>query len=194
MVFGNMANVREIMASTKQETIYAMRVPRALRLADITKRTGLSTAEVKRFNPALVRQVPARATVYLPKYVKAFGPDVSFWHRPATAAYTAVLEDFLQLEPGAERWDDASFQPVMRRFQQRFRATATEEGTVMATVLEFVLQDEDTRGAILAEFRASPEVRSLFLRAVRERDETLGPTNLACSPAGDVQLASSRSC
>jgi hypothetical protein len=194
MVFGNMANVREIMASTKQETIYAMRVPRALRLADITKRTGLSTADVKRFNPALVRQVPARATVYLPKYVKAFGPDVSFWHRPATAAYTAVLEDFLQLEPGAERWDDASFQPVLRRFQQRFRATATEEGTVMATVLEFVLQDEDTRGAILAEFRASPEVHSLFLRAVRERDETLGPTNLACSPAGDVQLASSRSC
>ncbi len=194
MVFGNMANVREIMASTKQEPIYAMRVPRAMRLADVTSRSGLSAAVVRRFNPALVRQVPARATLYLPMYVKAFGPDVSFWHRPATAAFTAALDEFLQLEPGAERWDDAAFRPVLRTFQQRFRATKTEEGTVMAPVLEFVLQDEDVRGAILAEFRASSAVQVLFERGVRARDELVGPIRQACAPAGDVQLASARSC
>lgn len=194
MVFGNMANVREIMASTKQEKIYAMRVPRALRIADITRRTKLSTSEVKRYNPALVRQVPARATVYLPMYVKDFGPDVSFWHRPPSAAYTTVLNEFLQLEGGAARWDSAAFAPVLRRFEQRFRATKTEEGTVMATVLAFVLQDEVIRGNILAEFRASSEVRSLFERGVRERDAVMGPAGLACSPTGDVQLASRRTC
>ena len=193
MVFGNMANVREIMASTRQEKIYGMRVARTMKLADITRRTGLSADEVRRFNPALVRQVPARATLYLPKYVKEFGPDVSFWHRPASAAYAAVLDDFVGLEPGAERWDDAAFAPVLREFQQRFRATKTEEGTIMATVLEFVLQDENTRGAILAEFRASSDVRSLFDRAVRERDTLLAPSGLACSPASDIRLASGRS-
>ena len=38
---------------------------------------------VRRFNPALIRQVPARATLYLPVYVAAFGENVTFWHRPA---------------------------------------------------------------------------------------------------------------
>jgi hypothetical protein len=195
MVFGNMANIRQLIASARQERIYAMRVSRTWRIADIARRTRLSTDEVRRFNPALVRQVPAGATLYLPVYVKDFGPDVAFWHRPATAAYTAVLEDFLQLEAGAERWDDRSFEPVLRGFQQRFRATRTEEGAVMATILQFVMDDAYTgqRGSILAEFRASGEVRSLFERGVRERDALNGPTELACSPASDVRLASGRS-
>lgn len=194
MVFGNMANVREIMASTPQEKIYAMRVPRAVPLADIARRARLSTAEVRRFNPALVRQVPKNATLYLPKYMKEFGPDVSFWHRAPTAAYTETLEEFLNLEPGPERWSDPSFVAVLRKFQQRFRATKTEEGTVMATVLEFVLEDEATRGTILAEFRDNPEVRRIFERAVRERDEVMGPMLAACSPAGDVRLVSRTTC
>jgi hypothetical protein len=170
-----------------------MRTPRAIRLVDITRRTGLSADEVRRFNPALVRQVPARATLYLPTYVRDFGPDVAFWHRPAGAAYSAVLEEFLALEPGPERWDDRRFEPVLREFQRRFRATETEEGTVMATVLGYVMDETYTseRAAILAEFRASGEVQRLFERAVRERDE-LNPANVACSPNADVQLASRR--
>ena len=194
MVFGNMINVRQLMAANSQQRIHAMRVPRALRLADITRRTGLSADEIRRFNPALVRQVPARATLYLPTYVKDFGPDVAFWHRPATTAYATVLADFLELESGPERWDDPSFETVLREFQRRFRATNTEEGAVMATALAYVIDETyaSERAAILAEFRASGEVQRLFDRAVRERDALNRPENVACSPNADVQLASGR--
>jgi hypothetical protein len=194
MVFGNMVNVRQLLAASDQEPIYAMRVPRTLRLADIAKRTRLSVDEVRRFNPALVRQVPTGATLYLPMYVKEYGPDVAFWRRPASAAYSSVLDEFLQLESGAERWDDRAFEPVLRDFQRRFRATNTEEGIVMAIVLAYVMDEAYTseRGAILAEFRASVDVHRLFDRAVRERDALHGPTGLACSPNSDVRLASAR--
>jgi hypothetical protein len=193
MVFGNMINVRQLMAATSQRRVYAMRTPRAIRLTDVTRRTGLSADEVRRFNPALVRQVPARATLYLPSYVKDFGTDVAFWHRPASAAYSALLDEFLGLEPGPERWDDRSFEPVLREFQRRFRATNTEEGIVMATALGYVMDETyaSERAAILAEFRASTEVQRLFERAVRERDQLNPPAN-ACSPNADVQLASTR--
>jgi hypothetical protein len=194
MVFGNMINIRQLMAASDQQQIYAMRVPRAIRLTEVTRRTGLSSAEVRRFNPALVRQVPARAALYLPKYVKDFGPDVSFWHRPAGAAYSAILDEFLALEPGPERWDDRSFEPVLREFQRRFRATSSEEGTVMATMLGYVMDETyaSERAAILTEFRASSEVQRLFERGVRERDAVNGPATVACSPNADVQLASDR--
>ena len=56
----------------------------------------------KRFNPALGARVPAQANLYLPFYVKAFGKDVSFWHRPPTQAYAAALNDFLRLDSGIE--------------------------------------------------------------------------------------------
>jgi hypothetical protein len=194
MVFDNMINVRQLMAANGQGRIHAMRTPRAIRLADITRRTGLSADEVRRFNPALVRQVPARATLYLPTYVKDFGTDVAFWHRPATAAYSTVLAEFLELEPGVARWDDRAFEPVLREFQRRFRATNTEEGVVMATALGYVIDESyaSERAAILAEFRASADVQRLFERAVRERDTLNGPENVACSPTADVQLASGR--
>ena len=196
MVFGNMATIRQLTASARQEKIYAMRVPRTLKLTDITKRTRLSADEVRRFNPALARQVPARATLYLPVYVKDFGPDISFWHRPPTTAYAAVLDAFVQLEAGAERWDDPAFEPVLRDFQRRFRATLTEEGTIMATVLEFVMGDaySGERRSILAEFRESDEVQRLFERAVREREALNGPVDAACVQNGDVRLASRTRC
>ena len=41
-------------------------------------------------------------TIYLPDYISEFGPDVAFWRRPASAAYLAVLEDFIRLEAGPE--------------------------------------------------------------------------------------------
>jgi len=70
----------------------------------------------------------------------------------------------------------------------------TEEGTVMAAVLEYVMDESfsSRRNAILAEFRASDDVRQLFDRGVRERDAVMPPTDLPCSPNPDVRLAGGR--
>jgi hypothetical protein len=172
MVFGNTFNVRNIAAATPQVKIFAMRTPRAIALADIVRRTKLTADEIRRFNPALVKRVPAGATLYLPQYIKDFGPDVSFWHRPPSAAYASALEEFLDLDATVEQWDDRSFETVLQGFQQRFRATRTEEGSVMATVLGYVMNDAYTseRAEILAEFRASDDVRQLFERGVVARE------------------------
>ena len=172
MVFGNTFNVRNIAAATPQVKIFAMRTPRAIALADIVRRTKLTADEIRRFNPALVKRVPAGATLYLPQYVKDFGSDVSFWHRPPSAAYASVLAEFLDLDATVEQWDDRSFETVLQGFQQRFRATRTEEGSVMATVLGYVMNDAYTseRAEILAEFRASEDVRQLFERGVIARE------------------------
>ena len=172
MVFGNTFNVRNIAAATPQVKIFAMRTPRAIALADIVGRTKLTADEIRRFNPALVKRVPAGATLYLPQYIKDFGPDVSFWHRPPSAAYASVLAEFLDLDATVEQWDDRSFETVLQGFQQRFRATRTEEGSVMATVLGYVMNDAYTseRAEILAEFRASDDVRQLFERGVIARE------------------------
>jgi hypothetical protein len=104
-------------------------------------------------------------------YVKEFGRDVAFWHRPASQAFTAVLEDFVGQDASVEEWDDPSFAATLETFQRRFQATKTEEGTVMATVLEYAMEEAYTssRNAILAEFRASEKIRQLFDRAVAER-------------------------
>ena len=125
---------------------------------------------VKRFNPALVRRVPARANLYLPQYVAEFGPDVSFWHRPANPAYASVLNEFVRLNADVERWHEASFEPTLRGFQQRFEGTDTEEGTVMATTMAFVIDDlrHSRRAAILEEFRTSGRILRLFQQGVRE--------------------------
>ena len=48
---------------------HAMRVDRNLSIAELSQRTGLSTDELRRFNPALVKRVPKRANVHLPWYV-----------------------------------------------------------------------------------------------------------------------------
>jgi hypothetical protein len=172
MVFGNTFIVRNLMASTPQAGIYAMRTPRAISLAEIMTRTGLSADEVRRFNPALVARVPAQGTLYLPDYISEFGPDVAFWRRPPGAAYVAVLDDFMRLEAGAERWDDPAFAPVLADFKRRFRETNTEEGVVMETVLEYAMDQAYTspRRALLSEFRSSGQVRRLIERGVLELD------------------------
>src|SRR5688572_7791644 len=115
--------------------------------------------------------------------MKEFGPDVSFWHRPATEAYQSVLDDFLQLDASPEEWDDRAIEPVLREFQRRFRQTKTEEGSVMATVLEYAMGEAFTSGRreILAEFRSSGEVRDLLERGLIARAAALPP-----DPAGDV--------
>ncbi len=171
MVFGIALEIDRLIASTPQAPIHAMRAPRALSLAEIMKRTRLSARELRRFNPALRDRVPGRAALYLPTYVSEFGPDVAFWRRPASPEYAAVLDDFVRLSPGAERWDDRAFKPVLADFKRRFHETNTEEGTVMATVLAYAMDQAYTspRQALLAEFRRNERVRRLVERAVLER-------------------------
>lgn len=166
MVFGNMANVTRLRSSMPQAEIFAMRTKSARSLASLARDTGLSTAELRRFNPALIRQVPADGTVYLPEYVEAFGPDISFWHRPPSAEYASILNEFLRLDVPLEEWDRREFDVVLRDFRTRFEATKTEEGSVMATMLAFVLQDQRSsrQAQIMAEFRTSARILRLFER------------------------------
>jgi hypothetical protein len=171
MVFGNTGTVDDAMAKSPQTRIYAMRTPRAIPLAEIMRRTGLDADEIRRFNPALVKRVAAGATLYLPTYYKAFGRDVSFWRTPATATYTSVLNEFVRLDATPEQWDSPAFEPTLEDFARRFRATKSEDGAVMATVLTYVLNQSSTSGRreILSAFRASAVIRELFERGVRQR-------------------------
>jgi len=172
MVFGNTFNVTRLMASTDQVPIYAMRTPREISLAEIVTQTHLAADEVRRFNPALVDRVPAQATLYLPSFVSEFGSDVAFWRRSANPSYAAVLDDFMALEGGAERWDDPAFAPILTEFRRRFSETNTEEGMVMATVLAYAMDQAYTssRRALLSEFRRSDQVRRLIQRGILELD------------------------
>jgi hypothetical protein len=172
MVFGNTFNVRGLMASTLQAPIHAMRTQRAISLNEIISRTQLSADEVRRFNPALVDRVPTRATLYLPSYVSEFGLDVAFWRRSPSPSYATVLDDFMRLDAGPERWDDPGFAPVLSEFRRRFSETNSEEGVVMATVLAYAMDQAYTssRRALLSEFRSSERVRRLIERGVLELD------------------------
>jgi len=175
MVFGNMVNVTRITAEHSQAHIFAMRTPRAIPLTEITRRTGLRPEEVKRFNPAIQGRVPARANLYLPAYVEEFGPDVTFWHQPPDPSYALVLSDFLRVEASVQQWHDASFESTLRAFQERFAGTGTEEGSVMATTLAYVISDLRTsrRAAILEEFRTSGRILDLFRRGAQELGATI---------------------
>jgi hypothetical protein len=174
MVFGNLVNVTRLTAAQPQDRIFAMRAPRPIPLADITRKTGLKTDEVKRYNPALLKQVPARANIYLPTYVKEFGQDVSFWHRPADAQYAVVLNEFLRQTASVEQWHEPSYAAALRTFQDRFAETNSEEGAVMATTLAYVISDLRTsrRSAILEDFRTSGQILTLFQRGVAELGAT----------------------
>jgi hypothetical protein len=175
MVFGNLVNVQRLIEARQQTRIFAMRTPRAIAIGEITKKTGLPAAEVKRFNPALGTRVPARATLYLPSYVPEFGRDVSFWHRPADPRFAAALDEFLRIDVPVQRWHEASFETTLRTFQDRFENTASEEGSVMATTLAYVIGDLRTsrRAAILEDFRTSGRILELFRRGVEEIGATI---------------------
>lgn len=175
MVFGNMVNVKRLTAEYPQSPIFAMRLSKAVQALDISARTGIKPDEVKRFNPALGVRVPAQANLYLPFYVQQFGPDVSFWRRPPTEEYAAALNDFLRIDGGIARWHEASFETTLRTFQDRFEATRTEEGSIMATTLAYVISDLRTsrRAAILEDFRTSGRILDLFKRGVEELGLTI---------------------
>jgi hypothetical protein len=120
-----------------------------------------------------VKQVPRGATLYLPSYVSSFGPDVTYWHRPADPDYTAVLNDFVRLETTPEQWNDPRFDAVIRGYERRFRATNSEEGDVMATVLAFVMQERSLNHQMMTEFRTSGRILDLFERGVQLRADSL---------------------
>jgi hypothetical protein len=183
MVFGNTLNVRQLIATIPQVAIHAMRTPRAVALREIVQRTGLAVDEIRRFNPALEDRVPAGATLYLPTYVGEFGTDVAFWRRPASPSYAAVLDDFVRLEPGPERWDNPAFAPVLTEFRRRFRDTGTEEGRVMDTVLAYAMDQAYTssRRTLLAEYRSSQKIRSLIERGRQELDQQVRANSSAAA-------------
>jgi transglycosylase-like protein with SLT domain len=172
MVFGNTFNVRGLVASMPQEPIHAMRTPRAISLTEIVTRTGVTRAEVRRFNPALTAQLQPGDTLYLPYYVSGFGPDVAFWHHAPSSSYLTVLDDFMRLDAGAEQWDDPAFAPVLADFRRRFRSTNTEEGAVMGTVLAYVMDQAYTSGrrTLLSDFRRDDKVQRLIERGIRQLD------------------------
>jgi hypothetical protein len=171
MVFSNALTSRSLLESVPQLTIHAMRTSRAFTLQDIVNRSRVSESLVRRYNPALVKRVPAGATLYLPKQVNQLGRDVAFWHRPAPKAYAAVLSEFLRLDVPFERWEEPGMEPILRKFQTRFKNTRSEEGDVMATVLAYAIADlqSSARAGILAEFRTSEDMQQLLLRGMTER-------------------------
>lgn len=169
MVFGNAATIHDLRASATPERIHAMRVSRAVPLQEIVRRTGLPEREIKRFNPALVRQVPRGADLYLPMHVPEFGSDVAFWHRPADPAFAEVLSDFVAMEPPADAWDDPDFEEALRAFRKRFRDTRTEEGTVMDAVIGYVLQEIPATRRVLDRYRTNPAVLQAFDLGVQRR-------------------------
>ena len=185
MVFGNVANIERIRTTVPQLKIHAMRLEREQTLADIARRARLSTDEVRRYNPALSRRVPADATVYLPQYISAFGRDVAFWHRPANRAYATALDEFLRLNVTPDEWDSPAFDEVLEKFRTRFAETKTEEGAVMAATLAYAMQDRraSQQAEILAEFRSSDEIRQLFDEARLRRSEFLAGTTAAVGTA-----------
>jgi hypothetical protein len=184
MVLGNIGNVERIRAEVPQLKIYAMRLSRAQTLTAIARSARLSTDEVRRYNPSLSRQVPADGTLYLPKHIAAFGRDVAFWHRPASQAYAALLDEFVRLDVSPDEWDSPAFDSVLESLRTRFAATRTEEGAVMATTLAYAMQDRRTsrQAQILADFRSSEEIRQLFDRARQERETFLAESATAIIP------------
>jgi hypothetical protein len=168
-----------------------MRAPRAILLDEIVQWTNLTADEVRLFNPALVDRVPPDGTLYLPQQINEFGRDVAFWRRPADPSYSTVLDDFIRLDADPERWDDPSFRPVLSGFQRRFSETNTEEGTVMATVLAYAMDQAyaSSRRTLLSEFRRSEEVRQLITR-FRRNPKRSGPEELHC--ANETQREDSR--
>jgi len=81
-----------------------------------------------------------------------------------------VLDDFLRLDAGFERWDDPAFARVLADFRRRFTETHTEEGVVMGTVLAYAMDQAyaSSRRDLLSAFRNSGHVRSLLERGMLE--------------------------
>jgi hypothetical protein len=181
MVFGNAGRILGLTDSVAQDSIFAIRAGRNIPIEEVVRRTGLTTDEVRRFNPALLRQVPAGANLYLPFPMDELGRDVTFWHGAPSPEFAAVLEDLFRLGAPVALWDDPGFERILRDLQTRFRETGTEEGGVMATMLAFVMNEtyRSGRGAQLDEFRTSTRILRLFEEGVAERANVRAAATLA---------------
>ena len=82
---------------------------------------------------------------------------------------------------------DPGFEPVLRGFQKRFAQTNTEEGTVFATVLAYVIDEaySSRRGAILAEFKSSDHIHQLFDQAMADWN-AMRTAQAAAPPSGSA--------
>lgn len=171
MVFGNAATVRSLRERIPQQKVHAYRATRAMGKVDLTRATGLSEREVKRFNPAFFRQVPRGASVYVPEPTEGIGPDVAFWHRPAPEAFSTVLDDFVRMDATVEEWEDPSFEETLGEYRRRFKATESEEGIVMDAVLAYMIQELRASRRVLAAYRANPRAQEAFERGIQQRAE-----------------------
>ncbi|HKJ02054.1 MAG TPA: transglycosylase SLT domain-containing protein, partial [Longimicrobiales bacterium] len=169
VVFGNAATVVDLRERVPQEPVFALRTSRALGMDEITRRTGLPEREVKRFNPALFRQVPKGATLYLPDAVETLGRDVSYWHRPAPDDFAEVLGDFVALDATPDQWEEPAFEETLAAFRARFRATKSEEGMVMDAVLGYVTQELRASRRVLDAYRSSTRVQEAFDEGLQRR-------------------------
>lgn len=172
MVFGNLKTIADLKDQMPQESIFAMRPERALSFEEIAARTGLPDDEIRRFNPALVNRVPADANLYLPYYDAAFGNDTAWWHRAPAPDYMAVLGEFLQLDEryAPEDWHEGAAFGALRDFEERFRATDTEEGVIMASVIAFVIDElsDGRQMEILTKVRGSERAHELLEQGIRQ--------------------------
>ena len=174
VVFGNAANVIDLRERVPQEQVFALRTSRAVGMDEITRRTGLSEREVKRFNPALFRQVPKGATLYLPAPVEALGRNVSFWHRPAPDDFAEVLADFVTLDATPDDWEAPAFEETLADFRTRFRATHSEEGVVMDAILGYVTQELRAGRRVMNAYRSSARIQEAFDEALQRRQAPEG--------------------
>jgi hypothetical protein len=168
MVFGNTFNVRHLIASTPQLSIHAMRVPRAISIAEIIKRTRLPADEVRRFNPALVDRVPAHATLTF-RTVSEFGADVAFWRLPPTRRMLPFLMTSCASTPVLS---GGTIRPsrLSDGLQTSFQRDEHGRRPVMETVLAYAMDQAytSTRRALVSEFRNSEQVRHLIERGMLE--------------------------
>ena len=192
MIFGNMATIDELKSTLPQQQLFGMRPDRALSLDEVANRTGLSVDEVRRFNPALINRVPARANLYLPSPVAEFGADSTFWHRAPPPGYLHTLDDFLGLQESfnVDDWNDGSIFAALRSFETRFRATGSEEGIVMASVLNFVIADMSAgkQHEILTRVRDSEQANHILAQGADQLRSLFPPIDQGDGLARRVPL------
>ena len=169
MVFGNVYNVRRLTLETPQSEVFAMRAPRNLAISAIAEATGLSPNELKRYNPALVRQVPRGANVYLPMHVEEFGPTCRSGigpRRPSTRpSWTSFWGSRPRLRSGtrARSPSGSKRSPAARRHRDRGRDGHGDD---------YPLRDrqpcQQPPRRHLEEFRTSDRILGLFERGRQE--------------------------
>ena len=160
MVFGNTFIVSQLMTSTSQVPIHAMRTPRPITLPEITARTGSDRGRSPSLQSRARPTGPgARARSTCRPTSASSAEDVAFWRRPPDPSYAAVLNDFVASSPAPNGGTTRRFAPVLAEFRRRFSETGTEEGMVMATVLAYAMDQAYTQQAANDLDGVSPQRR-----------------------------------